>query len=158
MLSLIAAVGKNNELGKNNKLLWHLPDDLKRFKELTTGHIIIMGRKTFESLPKILPNREHLILTRNKSYHVEDDRVTIYHSIDNLINSLDEGKENFVIGGGEIYRLFLPYVEKIYLTRVDQDFEADTFFPVLDHSQWQVIEETPGKQDENYRFLTLKRL
>lgn len=166
MLTIIAAVGKNNELGIDNKMLWHLPNDLKRFRKITTGHPLIMGRKTFESLPKLLPDREHIIVTRNKLYKVKNKKVegspvSIFYSIEEIMDSLEKDKEYFVIGGGEIYRQLLSYTDKIYLTIVDEEFEADTFFPEIDFRQWEIIEKISGIQDDkntlNHTFITLKR-
>lgn len=161
MLSLIAAVDRRNALGKDNRLLWHLPADLQRFRRLTTGHKIIMGRKTFESLPGILSHRHHLVLTRNRGYPVDDDRVTVLHSLEELWEQLDPQSENFVIGGGEIYRLLLPYADKIYLTVVEGEFEADTFFPKLDDGEWEVVSKVAhpadGKNPLPYTFIDLSR-
>lgn len=166
MLTIIAAIGKNNELGYKNKMLWYLPDDLKRFRKITTGHTLIMGRKTFESLPKLLPERRHIIITRNSSYQVKtiartDSPVIIFHSIEEMLKSLKPEEEYFVIGGGELYRQLLPYSEKIYLTIVKKEFTADTFFPEIDYNQWEIIEKKPGIEDEKNRlphnYITLKR-
>lgn len=161
MLSIIVAMAKNRALGKDNKMLWYLPNDLKRFREITTGHKIIMGRKTFESLPGILPNRHHIVMTRNKSYKVEDDRVTVVHSINELMKMLNDEDEFFIIGGGEICSQLLPYTEKLYLTLLDEEFEADAFFPEIDMSRWIVIEKEEGIQDDKnlipYTYITLQR-
>lgn len=166
MLTIIAAVGKNNELGYNNKMLWHLPNDLKRFKQITTGHTLIMGRKTFESLPGLLPDREHFIITRNSSYHVENNKnsnssVIIFNSIEEMMKSLEKDKEYFVIGGGEIYRQLLLYTEEIYLTVIDEEFVADAFFPEIDYNQWEIIEKEKGIMDVKnvlpHSFITLRR-
>jgi dihydrofolate reductase len=162
MITIIAAVAKNNAIGKDNKLLWHLPEDLKRFKKITTGHTIIMGRKTFESLPKVLPDRHHIVITRNKSFKVEDNRVTVVNSIEDLLDLLKKSEEYFVIGGAEVYKQLLPYVEKIYLTSIDKEFNADVFFPDINYKAWSVVEKAEyQKNDKNslpYRFITLKRI
>lgn len=162
MFTIIAAVSKNNAIGKDNKLLWHLPEDLKRFKKITTGHTIIMGRKTFESLPKVLPDRHHIVITRNKSFKVEDNRVTVVNSIEDLLDLLKKNEEYFVIGGAEVYKQLLPYVEKIYLTSIAKEFNADAFFPDIDYKAWSVVEKTEyqknGKNLLPYRFITLKRI
>lgn len=162
MFTIIAAVAKNNAIGKDNKLLWHLPEDLKRFKKITTGHTIIMGRKTFESLPKVLPDRHHIVITRNKSFKVEDNRVTVVNSIEDLLDLLKKNEEYFVIGGAEVYKQLLPYVEKIYLTSIDKGFNADAFFPDIDYKAWSIVEKTEyqknGKNLLPYRFITLKRI
>ncbi|MFH1001105.1 MAG: dihydrofolate reductase [Bacteroidota bacterium] len=162
MLSIIVAIGENGAIGKNNDLLWRLPGDLKRFKALTTGHTIIMGRKTFESLPNgALPNRTNVVLTRNKSTLFSD--CTIVYSIKDIIdNYLNDENEHFVIGGGELYKALLPYANRIYLTRVHQNFEADTFFPAIDMKDWIIEEENSFPADEKneyaYTYINLKKL
>lgn len=157
MIILIAAIGKNKELGLNNKMLWHLPNDFKHFKAKTTGHSIIMGRKTLESLPGILPNRKHIVLTRNKN--LEQNNITLVHTIKDVFDLPDTPK--YIIGGGEVYRAFLPYADTLELTRVDADFEADTFFPEIDFNEWQCTFSEQHKADEKhkyaYRFETWKR-
>jgi len=125
-LSIIVATSKNGVIGVDNKLPWHLPKDLKYFKEKTVGKKVIMGRKTFESIGRPLPNRENIILTRNAELTI--DNVSIYHDIDELLTTLGENEEHVVIGGGEIYELFLPYVNKVYLTYIDAQVEGDTTF------------------------------
>ena len=116
MLSIIVAKAKNNVIGKDNQLIWHLPEDLKRFKELTTGHTIIMGRKTFESLGRILPNRKHVILCNDMEMNVDDDRVEVLEDISMLDKYIKSEEENFIIGGATIYRLLMPYANKMYIT------------------------------------------
>lgn len=156
MITLIAAIGKNKELGLHNEMLWHLPKDFKHFKAKTTGHTIVMGRKTLESLPGILPNRKHIVLTRNKNW--EHENVEVVHSIKEV---LAMHKPLFIIGGGEIYRAFLPYADVMELTRVDGAFEADTFFPQINFNEWQCTFSEQHKTDEKhqyaYRFETWKR-
>lgn len=162
MLSIIVAMGNNNAIGKDNKLLWHLPNDLNHFRKLTTGHSIIMGRKTFESLPKILPGRKHLVLTKDHEFTVDHDQVSIFNSMDQLLGSLNTQLEYFVIGGGQIYQQFLPYINKLYLTIVDHKFEADTFFPEIDYRNWKKLSCESGTQDEKntwkHKFVTYKRV
>ncbi len=148
MLSIIVAIAENYAIGKDNKLLWHLPEDLKRFKELTTGHNIIMGRKTFESLGKVLPNRTHIVLTHNTDYRVDDKNVKIVHSIDELKDYIADNNENFVIGGALIYRMLLDYCSKMYVTRVKKTFEGDAFFPKIDEEKWKEISKEDGHKDE----------
>ena len=110
MISIIAAVAKNNIIGGDNKLLWHIPEDLKHFKDLTSNHTIIMGRKTFQSLPNVLPKRHHIVLTKDKNYIIDSDSVTIVHNLKEIVDKYKTSKEEvFVIGGGEIYSAFLPY-------------------------------------------------
>lgn len=132
-LIIIAAIGKNGELGANNKLLWHLPNDLKFFKEKTFGRKVVMGRKTYESLPGLLPNREHIVISKNKI-----SGVKVFNDIASFINeyrNLDE--DIFVIGGGMIYKELLPYTNTMYLTLVDKNCDnADTFFPKINDDDW----------------------
>jgi dihydrofolate reductase len=153
MITMIAAAGENNELGKDNDLLWHLPDDFKRFKKLTTGHYIIMGRKTFESFPKPLPNRTHLVITRNKNYKKEG--AVVVHDMEEALKISKEDKQPYIIGGGEIYKLGLPFAHKIELTRVHGTFgDADTYFPEFSEERWKLIskEEHPKDERHNYSF------
>ena len=149
MLSIIVAISNNYVIGKDNSLIWHLPDDLKRFKAITTGKTIIMGRKTFESLPSILPNRHHLVLTRDKNYKIEDERVTVIYNFDELKTFIYDKNEHFIIGGGEVYSLLLPYAKKLYITKIECDFEGDTYFPHYDINQWALEEEINGLVNED---------
>ncbi|HSP11365.1 MAG TPA: dihydrofolate reductase [Salegentibacter sp.] len=150
MLTMIAAAAENNALGKENDLVWHLPDDFKRFKKLTTGHHIIMGRKTFESFPQPLPNRTHIIITRNKDYKAEG--AVVVHSLERAIEIAKGDSQPFIIGGGEIYKLALPYSDNIELTRVHSDFKADTFFPEIDEKEWKLVNEEFHPTDENHKY------
>ena len=150
MITLIAAAGENNELGKENDLVWHLPDDFKRFKALTTGHHIIMGRKTFESFPKPLPNRTHIVITRNKMYR--NDGIIIVTSLEEALKISVKDPQPFIIGGGEIYALSLPYAQKIELTRVHGTFEADTYFPEIDTTQWTLLFSEFHSKDERHSY------
>lgn len=153
MITIIAAVGENRELGKDNQLLWRLPDDLKRFKQLTLGHAVIMGRKTFDSLPGILPNRRHIILTANPNYM--NKQVEVAHSLKEAFEKAAETDENpFVLGGGEIYKLALPFADRVELTVVAGTFEADTFFPELPADVWQEIfaEHRPADEKHAYAY------
>ena len=150
MITIIAAAGNNNELGKDNKLLWHLPDDFKRFKKLTTGHHIIMGRKTFESFPKPLPNRIHLVITRNKNYKPEG--AIVVHSMKEALEIAKGDKQPFIIGGGEIYKIGMDIADKIELTKVNSEFEADTFFPEIPMEEWELISEEFHEKDEKHQF------
>ncbi|RMA57611.1 dihydrofolate reductase [Ulvibacter antarcticus] len=150
MITMIAAAGENNELGKDNDLVWHLPDDFKRFKQLTTGHFIIMGRKTFESFPKPLPNRVHLVITRDKTYKKEG--AVIVHSLDEAIIKAAGDTQAFIIGGGEIYKLAIEVSDKIELTRVHHSFDADTFFPEIPSEEWQLVNETFHEKDERHKY------
>lgn len=147
---MIAAAAENNALGKDNQLLWHLPDDFKRFKQLTTGHYIIMGRKTFESFPKPLPNRTHVVITRQKDYHPEG--CIVVDSLEKAIAVVPENEDAYIIGGGEIYLQSLAITDKIELTKVHHSFEADTFFPEIDIMQWQLIETEYHPKDEKHAY------
>ena len=161
MLSIIVAKAKNNTIGKDNKLLWHIPDDLKRFEELTTGHVIIMGRKTFESLGRVLPNRKHIVFSQNPDFKVNDENVEIVHSMLQLQEYIEDDKENFVIGGAMIYNLLMPYVKKMYVTEIDKDFEGDTFFPRINEEIWKEISRENGPEDLNnnlkYQYVVYER-
>lgn len=149
MITLIAAAGENNELGKDNDLLWHLPDDFKRFKTLTSGHYIIMGRKTFESFPKPLPNRTHIIITRNKKYSVPEGCFVV-DSIENAIAVCPKNETIFIIGGGEIYKQSINIADSVELTRVHNNFDADTFFPEIDLKVWKLILSEFHDKDEKH--------
>lgn len=168
MLSIIVATDNNNGIGKDNKLLFHIPQDLKRFKELTTEKCVIMGRKTFESLPNgALPNRVNIVTTRNtkdlfNSHEIEfmtNEKLFYSDDIDKLINLYKNSKEEiFVIGGGEIYNKLLPYCNKIYLTRVLSEFEADTFFK-YNKNEWKInnCSELLSSNGYDYYFIDLVR-
>lgn len=149
MLSIIVAKCKNNVIGRNNKLIWHLPEDLKRFKALTTGKTIIMGRKTFESLGRVLPNRKHIVLTRNSDFQIDSDMVEVVHEIDDLKKYIDSEEECFVIGGGLIYNMLMPYTSKIYATVINENFEGDTYFPVIDETIWKIEKIEHGLKNED---------
>jgi dihydrofolate reductase len=147
-ITLIAAAAENNAIGKDNKLIWHLSDDLKHFKNLTKGHHVIMGRKTFESMPKALPNRTNVVVTRNKDYTAKDAHVV--DSLEAALAFAQEDDRPFIIGGGEIYRQGLAFANCIELTRVHEDFEADTFFPEIDPAVWrEVWRENHDKDDKH---------
>ena len=151
-LILIAAVGNNNVLGKDNKLLWHLPDDFKHFKESTMGHPMLMGRKTFESLPGVLANRKHLIISRDLNYTIENQNCSVVHSIEQGLEECKEFQNVFVIGGGQIYAQCIEIATKIILTRVNGDFEADTYFPTIDESLWKQTESIYHPKDAKHAF------
>lgn len=156
MLSIVAAVSENNIIGKDNSLLWSLPEDLVRFKEITSSgsKTMIMGRKTFESINRILPGRKHIILTRNASFMVNDEKVVIAHSLDALKPFIESNEEYFVVGGGEIYSLLLPYSEKMYLTKVHEAFNGDTFFPNFNENEWQIVSCKDYKENELCKYAT----
>ena len=147
-ITMIAAVAENNALGKDNKLIWHLSDDLKHFKNLTKGHHIIMGRKTFESLPKALPNRTNVVVSRQKDYTAEDAHVV--HSLEAALALAQEDERPFIIGGGEIYRQGMAFADCIELTRVHEEFEADTFFPEIDTTVWREVWRENHDKDEKH--------
>lgn len=155
VVTLIAAAGENNELGKDNDLVWHLPDDFKRFKILTTGHYIIMGRRTFETFPKLLPNRTHVVITRKENYSPEG--AIVVHSIDEALEVAKNDEQPFVIGGGEIYKLSLEKADRIELTRVHGTFDADTYFPEFNEENWKLVssEFHPKDDRHNYSFTYL---
>lgn len=159
ILSIISAIGNNNEIGKKNTLLWNLPIDMRHFKETTTGHPVIMGQRTFESLGvsadgkqgRPLPNRRNIILTLDKNFKRDDAEVV--YSLDELNQLLKEtskaDEEFFVIGGGQIYKLFIDKADKLYITHVNMsDSEADTFFPAIEPDKWQKISEDKHEKDE----------
>ena len=152
MLSIIVAKAKNNVIGKENKLLWHLPEDLKKFKELTSGHVIIMGRKTFESLGKVLPDRKHVIFTNNPDFKVNDENVEIVHSMLQIQEYIENEEENFVIGGAMIYNLLMPYVKKMYVTEIDKEFEGDAFFPKINLDVWKEVSREKGTEDDEMKY------
>ncbi len=148
-VSIIVAIAQNNAIGKDNRLLWHLSDDLKRFKKLTSGHTLIMGRNTFLSLPNgALPNRRHIVITDIPGESFEGCEMA--HSIHSTIELAGNLQECFVIGGGLVYAQFLPVAGKLYLTSVHESFEADTFFPEIDFLQWDVVfTETMDADEKN---------
>ncbi|MGD1947977.1 MAG: dihydrofolate reductase [Croceivirga sp.] len=150
-LIIIAAAAENNALGINNDLPWHLPDDFKRFKQLTTGHKIIMGRKTLESFPKALPHREHVVITRDTNYSPKF-QCTLVHSIKEAIDYCAMDEKAFIIGGGEIYKQSMDFATHIELTRVHHTFEADTFFPEINLEQWQLTHEEFHQKDERHAY------
>ncbi|MEM7185009.1 MAG: dihydrofolate reductase [Bacteroidota bacterium] len=148
MVTMIAAAGEQNELGKDNDLVWHLPDDFRRFKTLTTGHHIIMGRKTFESFPKPLPNRVHIVITRNRDYQPEG--AVVVHSMEDALEMAKDDEQPFIIGGGEIYAIGMDVSHKIELTRVHGTFDSDTFFPEIPTDQWELVKEEYHGTDERH--------
>ncbi len=144
-ISMIVAHGKNREIGKDNQLLWHISEDMKNFKRLTTNHCMVMGRKTFESIGRALPKRKTIILTNNSEYQAAAGCVianSLQNAIDSVATHVDFAQEElFIAGGGEIYNLFLPVVDRIYLSEIDYSISADTFFPEVDFSSWTLTEQ-----------------
>lgn len=161
MLSIIVAKAKNNIIGKENKLIWKIPDDLKRFKEITSGHTIIMGRKTFESLGRVLPNRKHIIFSQNPDFKVKNENVEVVHSMLQIQEYIESDEEVFVIGGSMIYSLLMPYVSKLYITEIDKEFDGDSFFTKIENEKWNEIsrEEGPkdGINDFKYEYVIYER-
>lgn len=161
MITIIAAIGKNNELGKDNQLLWHLPNDLKRFKNLTSGHPIIMGRKTYESLGKPLPNRTNIVVSRRNDWFEEG--ILIVPTIKEAIKHAKKINEDiFIIGGGNIYEQTIDLADQLEITQVEAEINADTFFPKIDEKKWQKIDEILHQKDEkhnyNYSYQTWKKI
>ena len=154
MITMIAAAAENNALGKDNKIVWHLPDDFKRFKQLTSGHPIVMGRKTFESFDKPLPNRTHIIVTRQKNYVPKpySEPCIVLSSMEKALEVFPKNETVFIIGGGEIYELGIPFADKIELTRVHGTFEADAFFPEINLNDWKLVHEEYHPKDEKHNF------
>ncbi|MBP6549864.1 MAG: dihydrofolate reductase [Flavobacterium sp.] len=150
MTILIAAVAENNALGKNNDLLWHLPNDFKRFKEVTSGHYIVMGRKTFESFPKPLPNRTHVIITRQKDFKHEG--CIVVSDIEKAIAACPENEDIYIIGGGEIYTQSIHFADQLDITRVHHSFDADVYFPEINPDIWELTNETFHPKDEKHLF------
>jgi dihydrofolate reductase len=158
-ISIIAAMARNRVIGRHNRMPWHLPADLRHFKALTIGKPIVMGRKTWESLPGLLPDRPHIVVTHNPSYHAEG--CTLVHSIDEAIAVAGEVEEIMVVGGGAFYAEILPRVGRIYLTLVDAEIEGDTLFPDLDMAEWVERSRERHLADEKnaypYSFIVLER-
>jgi dihydrofolate reductase len=159
-ISIIVAIAENSAIGKDNKLLWHISEDLKRFKKITAGHTVVMGKKTYESLPvRPLPNRRNLVITDVPGEQIEG--CVMAYSIDDAITQLEKDKENFIIGGASIYNQFFSKAEKLYITRVHATFEADTFFPEISEKEWEIAETEPPKDIKpeglRYSFVTYKK-
>ena len=151
-ITIIVAAGENNAIGKDNDLIWHLSDDLKRFKSLTNGHHIIMGRKTFESFPKPLPNRTHIVITRQSDYQAPEG-VIIVNNLEDALDAARRDPQPFIIGGGEIYKQSMAIANKLEITRVHHSFEnADTFFPEIDKNIWKEISREERKKDDKHAY------
>ncbi|TAH02231.1 MAG: dihydrofolate reductase [Sphingobacteriales bacterium] len=159
-ITIIVATDQHNGIGANNQLLWHLPADLKFFKQTTTGHTIIMGRKTYDSIGKPLPNRQSMVITKQPNLKIEG--VQVFNAMADALAACDVEKEVFIIGGAEIYKLALPLANKIYLTKVEGIFNADVFFPEILTSEWKETEHTFYPKDEKNAFdftlITLVRI
>lgn len=156
---IVVAISENNAIGKDNQLLWHLPADLKHFKNITSGHTIIMGRKTYDSIGKPLPNRRNIMITRQTGLQL--DGIEVVNSLDEALALCKDENKVFVIGGAEIYKQALPLAHKVELTRVHQEFDADAFFPELDNETWKEVWKEDHLPDEKnkfaYTFSTLER-
>jgi dihydrofolate reductase len=159
MISIIVAIAKNNAIGKDNDLLWHIPEDMKRFRQITTGHTIIMGKRTYESLPnRPLKNRTNIVISDVPGDHYEG--CIMAYSIQEAMDRCPPDEECFIIGGGMVYRQFLPLADKLYITRVDKSFEADVFFPEIDPEIWEETGREEGAGEGlgfSYSFLTYER-
>ena len=153
-LSLIVAIGKNNELGKDNDLIWHFKNDMKFFRETTMNHTVIMGRKTFESLPKVLPNRTNVVITSNKDYQI--DGVEIIHSVEEVLKYVENsGDECFIIGGASIYKKFLDYADTLYITRIDAEASADVYFPEFNKDLYKCV-KLENHEEEGIKYTIYK--
>jgi dihydrofolate reductase len=159
-LSIVVAISTNNAIGKNNQLLWHIPADLKHFKEITTGKTIIMGRKTFDSIGKPLPNRRNIVITRQPELTIAG--VEIVNNLKDAIELCKIETEVFIVGGAEIYKQALAFTNCIYLTTIHQSYEADSFFPALNPKEWKETDSITHPADEKnsvaYTFSTLERI
>ena len=159
IISLIVSMGRNRVIGRNNKIPWYLPADLKRFKQLTTGKPIIMGRKTFESIGRPLPNRTNIIVTHDANYKAEG--CIVVHSVEEALKAAEGSEEIMVIGGSKIYEQFFPISNKIYLTVIDEDFDGDTLFPEYKKEDWKEVSREDHKEDEqnwyDYVYITLEK-
>lgn len=156
--SIVVAIAENYAIGKDNKLLWHLPKDLKHFKDITTGGTVIMGRKTYDSVGKPLPNRRNIIITRQQ---IEIAGCEVVNSIQAALDLCRDQQEVFIVGGAEIYKQAMPLTDKIYLTIVHENFEGDTYFPEIKEDIWKETERTDHDADEKnplpFSFITLER-
>ena len=160
MISLIAAIGKNGEIGKNNELIWHLKEDMQYFKKTTMNHPIIMGFNTYKSIGKALPNRLNIVLTKNNKDKITDKSILVYDDLNKLIKDLKDEEEYFVIGGSSIYQAFYNLADKLYLTEINaEDKNADSYFPKINYKDWQ--KNTINHLEENnitYDFVIYERL
>jgi dihydrofolate reductase len=160
MISIIVAIAENLAIGKNNDLLWHIPGDMKYFKRVTSGHPVIMGKRTYDSLPRRpLPNRRNIVITDQPGETI--DGCEMAYSIEGAVALCSPAEENFIIGGASVYRQFIPFTDRLYLTRVHKAFDGDVFFPELDFSQWQLQSredhEADGQNDFAYSYEVYNR-
>ena len=149
-LSLVVAASSNNVIGRDGGLPWHLPDDLRQFKRLTTGKAVIMGRSTYESIGRPLPDRRNIVMTRNADYVA--DGCDVVSSVSEAIDALEGAEEAMIIGGAQVYRDFLPLADRIYLTRVQAEVEGDTYFPEIDEATWRLVSSEHHGADEKHRY------
>ena len=149
-ITLVAAIASNNVIGYKNSLPWNIPSDLKKFKELTSGKTILMGRKTFESMPKALPNRTNIVITRKNNYKAKD--AIVVHSIHEALEKAENDNQPFIIGGGEIYRQSILISDRIELTRVHAKLDGDAFFPEIDYKIWNEVSSEKRFKDEKHDF------
>lgn len=150
MLSLVVAASSNNVIGRDGGLPWHLPDDLRQFKRLTTGKAVIMGRSTYESIGRPLPDRRNIVMTRNTDYVA--DGCDVVSSVSEAMDAVEGAEEVMIIGGGQVYRDFLPLADRIYLTRVQAEVEGDTYFPEIDEAAWRLVSSEHHAADEKHRY------
>lgn len=160
MINIVVAKASNNVIGAKNDLIWHLPNDLKHFKSITSGHPIIMGRKTFESLGRPLPNRTNIVVTRDQNWNAEG--IEIASSLAKAIESAKKIDDDiYIIGGGNIYKQAMEFTDVLYITEVHHEFDGDTYFPEIDSDEWEEVERQDFKKDEKhpyaYSFVTYKR-
>lgn len=161
MLSLIVAIGNNRMIGSDNDMPWHIPKDLQYFKEVTNGHTIIMGRKTFESIGRPLPNRRNIVLTRQE---LNIDGVEVIHELNDIFKIVEKhpNDEIFIGGGGNLYEQTISHADRLYITHIDEDFEGDTLFPEFSKSEWKQVSKTKGEKDDknpyDYYFTVYDRI
>lgn len=159
-VAAIVCMSENRVIGKGNKMPWHLSEDLKRVKRLTTGHMILMGRKTFESLGKALPNRRNIIMTRQQKHDFPVE-CEVVHSVQQALDLQNEEEDLFIFGGSHIYEQFMPYVQTLYMTVIKEQMQGDAFFPTIDETEWVLTEQEQGLRNEknpyDYEFLTYVR-
>ena len=162
MLSIIVAIAKNNVIGKNNELLWNIPEDMKHFKETTTGHTVIMGKRTFESIGRPLPNRKNIVIAQKDEIFDDPNGIEIVNSLEELEKYEQSEEECFVIGGAMIYKQLMPKCKKMYITLVEREYEGDVSFPQIDEKMWKKVSETKGKECEkigiNYKFIEYNKI
>ncbi len=161
MINIVVAKASNNVIGAKNDLIWHLPNDLKHFKNITSGHPIIMGRKTFESLGRPLPNRTNIVVTRDQNWSAEN--IEIETSLSKAIEAAQKiDQDIYIIGGGNIYKQAMEFADVLYITEVHHEFDGDTYYPEIDSDEWEEVEREDFKKDEKhpyaYSFVTYKRI